>query len=349
MKTILVTGGLGFIGSHTCIELIEYGYNVLIIDCLFNSKEYIYGDILKIINTNPKKKYGEIYLRKGDLRNKSWLENLFVEFEESGNQIDSVIHCAGLKAVDESVTNPLKYWDWNITASLNLLLVMEKHKCFNLVFSSSATVYGANEEIKLKESSQKSPLNPYGNTKLTIEIMLSDLYKSSPTNWRIALLRYFNPAGSHESGLIGENPNFTPKNLFPLIVKTAMNKKSTLSIFGNNWPTKDGTCIRDFIHITDLANAHLATLNLLISNKPQIISLNIGTGKGYSVLEVVETFKRVNNVSLPYIFKERRKGDNYYAVANNELALSLLRWVPLKTLEDICRDTWNFAKKSNQF
>ena len=347
MKTILVTGGLGFIGSHACIDLIEYGYSVLIIDSLSNSSEYIYNQILKILKLDSKKEHGEVYLKKGDLRDKNWLNEIFIEFKDSGNPIDAVIHCAGLKAVDESVTHPLKYWDCNITATLNLLLVMQKHKCFNLVFSSSATVYGANDENKLKENAPKAPLNPYGNTKLTIEIILSDLYKSSPKNWRIALLRYFNPAGSHTSGLIGEKPNIAPKNLFPLIVKTALKKQTKLSIFGNNWPTKDGTCIRDFIHVTDLASAHLATINFLISSKPQIISLNIGTGKGYSVFEVIETFKRVNNISVPYIIKERRIGDHYYAVANNELALSLLNWEPIKTLEDICRDTWNFAKQFN--
>ena len=344
MKTILVTGGLGFIGSHACIDLIGYGYNVLIIDSLSNSSESIYSQILNILKLDFKKDHGKVSLKKGDLRDKNWLNEIFIECIDSGNPINAVIHCAGLKAVDESVTNPLKYWDCNITATLNLLLVMEKYKCFNLVFSSSATVYGANDENKLKENAPKSPLNPYGNTKLTIEIILSDLYKSSPKNWRIALLRYFNPAGSHASGLIGENSNIAPKNLFPLIVKTALKKQAKLSIFGNNWPTKDGTCIRDFIHVTDLASAHLATINLLISSEPQIISLNIGTGKGYSVLEVIETFQRVNNISVPYIFQERRKGDNYHAVANNELALLLLNWQPVKTLEDICRDSWNFAK-----
>ncbi len=343
MKTILVTGGLGFIGSHTCLELINYGYNVLIIDSLSNSQENVYSQILKILQINLNKKIGKVYFRKGDIRDKNWLEDIFIEFKNTGDPIYSVIHCAGLKAVNESIEDPLKYWDWNITTTLNLLLVMEKHKCFNLVFSSSATVYGSKDEVKLKENSHKSPLNPYGNTKLTIEILLSDLYKSSSKDWRIALLRYFNPAGSHASGLIGENPVNTPKNLFPLIVKTALNQNTNLSIFGNDWPTKDGTCIRDYVHITDLANAHVETLNLLISTKPQLISLNIGTGKGHSVLEVVETFMRVNNVSVPYVFKERRKGDNYYAVANNELALSLLNWKPVKTLEDICRDTWNFA------
>tara|TARA_A100001011_G_scaffold400000_1_gene511619 strand:- start:213 stop:1241 length:1029 start_codon:yes stop_codon:yes gene_type:complete len=339
-----VTGGLGFIGSHTCIELIEDGYNVLVIDSLSNSQEHIYSQILKILKLKIKKQPGKVYLRKGDIRDKNWLEDIFVEFKKAGDPIYSVIHCAGLKAVDESLENPLKYWDWNITTTLNLLLVMERQKCFNLVFSSSATVYGCKDEINLTENSQKSPLNPYGNTKLTIEILLSDLYKSSSNKWRIALLRYFNPAGSHASGLIGENPNYKPKNLFPLIVKTALSQNTKLSIFGNNWPTKDGTCIRDYIHITDLANAHVATLNLLISNKPQIIALNIGTGKGHSVLQVLETFMRVNNVSVPYVFQERRKGDHYYAVANNELALSLLNWQPVKTLEDICRDSWNFAK-----
>ena len=343
MRTILTTGGLGFVGSHTCIELLDAGYNVLIIDSLSNSYISTLNNIKKILLLKNDTNKGRVYFREGDLRDKKWLDNIFNEFKIMSNEIYAVIHFAGLKAVEESVKDPLKYWDSNLNITLSLLWVMKKYNCYKLVFSSSATIYGIEGEEKIKEDFLKRPINPYGNTKLTIEKILSDLYKSNPNLWKISILRYFNPAGSHESGLIGEEPRCTPKNLCPLIVKTGLKEKSHLCIFGRDWPTPDGTCIRDFIHITDLAKAHLASLNFLIDNKPNITKFNIGTGKGYSVLEVVKTFMKVNNLDIPYIFEERRKGDNYYAVANNLLALSYLEWKPVKNLEDICRDSWNFA------
>ena len=349
MKTVLTTGGLGFIGSHTCIELIKAGYNVLIIDTLTNSKSKMLNNIEKILfedkKTNDRK--GKIFFEKGDLRNQIWLNNIFEKFKNKNNPIYSVIHFAGLKAVKESVMEPLKYWEWNINTTLSLLFVMKNHNCHNLVFSSSATVYEPAGEVKIKEEFKKSPINPYGNTKFSIEKILSDLQSSNSETWKIAILRYFNPAGSHESGLIGEDPLCSPTNLFPLIVKTGLKKQSHLSIFGKDWPTPDGTCIRDYIHVTDLAKAHIAALEFLEINKPQIIFLNIGTGKGHSVLEVVQTFMQVNDVKIPYNFKGRREGDHYYAVANNNLALSLLDWEPLKNLEDMCRDSWNYVMNKN--
>ena len=345
MRTVLTTGGLGFVGSHTCIELLNAGYDVLIIDSLSNSFNSTLSNIKKILSLEDDKKSGKIYFREGDLRDKKWLNNIFNEFKNKNLEIFAVIHFAGLKAVEESVKDPLKYWDCNLNITLSLLWVMKKYNCYKLVFSSSATIYGIEGEEKIKEDFFKRPINPYGNTKLTIEKILSDLYKSNPNLWEILILRYFNPAGSHESGLIGEDPRGTPQNLFPLIVETGLKKKTHLSIFGKDWPTSDGTCIRDFIHVTDLAKAHLASLDFLIANKPNITKFNIGTGKGYSVLEVVKTFMKVNNLNIPYVFEERRKGDNYYAVANNLLALSYLKWKPVKNLEDMCRDSWNFATK----
>ena len=345
METVLTTGGLGFVGSHTCINLINAGYNVLIIDTLTNSQSKVLINIEKILfedkQTNDRK--GKIFFEKGDLRNQIWLNNIFEKFKNKNNPIYSVIHFAGLKAVKESVIEPLKYWEWNINTTLSLLFVMKNHNCYNLVFSSSATVYEPAGEVKIKEDFKKSPINPYGNTKFSIEKILSDLQSSNPETWKIAILRYFNPAGSHESGLIGEDPLCSPTNLFPLIVKTGLKKQSHLSIFGKDWPTPDGTCIRDYIHVTDLAKAHIAALEFLEFNKPQIIYLNIGTGKGHSVLEVVKTFMKVNNVIIPYNIEGRREGDHYYAVANNKLALSLLKWEPLKNLEDMCRDSWNYV------
>ncbi len=345
MSTVLTTGGLGFIGSHTCVELINAGYDVLIIDSLYNCQINTLSNLKKIFLLEEDKKKGEIYFRKGDLRNKKWLDEVFCEFKNKKKEIISVIHFAGLKAVEESIKDPLKYWDWNTSTTLSLLWVMNNHKCYNLLFSSSATIYGIGCVEKINEDHEKAPINPYGNTKLTIEKILSDLYESAPNNWKIVNLRYFNPAGSHHSGLIGEEPISVPKNLFPLILKTGLKKRSQLYIFGKDWPTPDGTCIRDFIHISDLAKAHLASLKFLIKNEPQKISFNIGTGVGYSVLEVVKTFIKVNNINIPYIFRDRRPGDHYYSVANNSQALSYLEWEPSKTLEDMCRDSWNFATK----
>ena len=223
---------------------------------------------------------------------------------------------------------------------------MKVHNCNNLVFSSSATIYRTNENKELKENSFLEPLNPYGNTKLAIEIFLKDLFYSEPNLWRIANLRYFNPAGAHTSGLIGESPLNLPTNLFPLIVKVAKKESKVLSIFGNDWETPDGTCIRDYIHIMDLADAHIATLDFLQKNKPQNITFNIGTGEGSSVLDVINTFMEINKINIPINFKKRRKGDNPYLVACNKLAVSLLGWQPKRDLKDICIDCWRYANRN---
>ena len=344
MSTVLATGGLGFVGSHCCVELINNGFDVCIVDSLINSSEQNLYKIKKILETNKCNNKGKLYFKKGDVKNHQLIDNIFKEFRDINKPILMVLHFAGLKAVEESVKNPLKYWDENVNSAISLLSIMNKNNCKNIVFSSSATIYKPVNDKKLVESSFKEPINAYGNSKLTIEKILNDLANSEPNKWRIANLRYFNPAGAHESGLIGEDPLKIATNLFPIILDVAIKKKDRLYIFGNDWPTKDGTCIRDYIHIMDLANAHVSAIDFLLKNKPQEISINIGNGKGYSVLEVVNTFMKVNKIKLHFQFEERRKGDPAYVVADNKLALSLLDWKPRKSLEDMCIDSWRWIK-----
>ena len=304
MSLILTTGGLGFIGSHTCISLLKNGFDILIIDSLVNSSiENL--EKIKTIKYNESFE-GKIYFCEGDLRNINWLDEIFKKQLLNNHPIESVIHFAGLKSVEESVHDPIRYWDVNINSLLCLLKVMNRYNCKTIVFSSSATIYKPLDNEKLTEESVKHPINPYGNSKLTIEIILNDLYKSDKS-WKIINLRYFNPVGAHESGLIGENPKGIPTNLFPIISKVVSGKLEKLSIFGNDWPTKDGTCIRDYIHVMDLAEAHFAALSFLKNNQNQNLSLNIGNGVGYSVLEIVNTFSRVNKIDLPFEFQNKKK------------------------------------------
>ncbi len=344
MSTILATGGLGFIGSHTCTILLEKGKNVLAIDSLENSSESVFFQIQKILSSSNSNNKGKFSFIKGDVRDKDFLREVFIKYKTSGQSIDSVIHFAGLKAVGESVSNPLKYWDININSTLSLLAIMEEFNCRNLIFSSSATVYKPEILLnkKVTEESDLYPINPYGNTKFTIEKILLDLSISRPEKWRIANLRYFNPVGAHYSGLIGENPKDQPNNLLPALIKVLNKEKKELSIFGNDWPTKDGTCIRDFIHVMDLAEAHIAALNFLLINPPQNININIGTGKGTTVLELVETFIEINKCKIPYIFVKRRPGDAPFSVADNSKALKLLEWKPKRSIKEICEDAWKW-------
>ena len=346
MPTILATGGLGFIGSHTCAVLLEKGLNVLVIDSLENSIEEVFYQIKKILNFERTSKKGDFSFRKGDVRDRVFLRKIFEEYKLSGNEIEVVIHFAGLKAVGESVFDPLSYWDVNINTTISLLSIMDEFKCNNLIFSSSATVYQLEKLInkKVTEESILSPINPYGNTKLTIEKILSDVSQSESKKWRIANLRYFNPVGAHKSGLIGENPKDKPNNLLPMLLKVINKEIKELSIFGSDWPTSDGTCVRDFVHVMDLAEAHVATLKFLLTNEPQIINLNIGTGKGTSVLELVNIFMNTNKCEVPYVFEARRPGDVPYSVADNTKALKLLDWKPSRSIEDICKDTWKWNK-----
>ncbi len=332
MSKVLVTGGAGYIGSHTVVELLEKGEEVVIIDNFSNSNKEVLKNIKKI--TNKDFKFYEInYLDKKEL------EKVFEE-----NEIDSVINFAGFKAVGESVEKPLEYYHNNIGGAVILLETMKKYNVKKFVFSSSATVYGDPEVIPITEECKiGGTTNPYGTTKLFIEQILKDLYNSDNT-WDICILRYFNPVGAHESGLIGEDPKGIPNNLMPFITKVAAGILPELSVFGNNYDTKDGTGVRDYIHVVDLAKGHLLALDKLNKEGNGIFIYNLGTGKGYSVLEMIETFKKVNNVDVPYKIVSRRPGDIAMCYSDPTKAKQELGFKATKTLEDMCRDGWNYQK-----
>ena len=338
MDTVLVTGGCGYIGSHTCVSLLEKNYNVLIVDSLVNSFKESFDNIIKIFDLKGININDRIEFIEGDLRDKLWLDNVFGSYYKKNKPIHSVIHFAGLKSIYYSIKSPMEYWDLNISSTINLILIMKKYQCFSLIFSSSASVYKSQGFNLLKENDNFKPITPYGKTKLCVEEILRDLY-ASDKNWRIANLRYFNPVGSHNSGLLKENSKEKSSNLFPAILKTINGYQKNVLIFGKDWPTPDGTCIRDFIHVMDLADAHIATLNYLEENDPQNISINIGTGKGTSVLKVIKTFKEIKGITFSHDFAERRIGDKPFIVADNKLALQLLNWIPKKDIVDMCRDS----------
>ncbi len=327
---ILVTGGLGFIGSHTVVELANSNFDVVIADNLYNSKEEVLEKLEKITGKKFK-------LYKYDLVDKEKVEEIF----EKEKDIEAVIHFAGYKAVGESVKKPLMYYSNNLISTTNLLEVMQNHNVKKFVFSSSATVYGDNGETKYVESMGRGETtSPYGTTKAMIEKILEDLYFSD-NSWNITLLRYFNPVGAHESGLIGEEPNGIPNNLMPYVMKVASGKLETLSIFGNDYPTVDGTGVRDYIHVVDLAKGHVKALQ----NAPDGLNVyNLGSGKGVSVLELVTTFEKVNNIKVNYKIVDRRPGDLPEYYADPTKALKELNWKTEKTIEDICRDSWNYEK-----
>ena len=332
MKKILVTGGAGYIGSHTCVELLNDGKEIVVIDDFSNSKPESLEAIKKITGKDFKF-YNINYLDRKSL------ENVFEE-----NEIDAVLNFAGFKAVGESVQKPLEYYENNITGAIILLQTMKKYNVKKFVFSSSATVYGDPEVIPITEDCKiGGTTNPYGTTKLYIEQILQDLYKSDNT-WDIAILRYFNPIGAHESGLIGEDPQGIPNNLMPYVTRVAAGKLQELSIFGNDYDTKDGTGVRDYIHVVDLAKGHLLALNKLDKEGTGIYIYNLGAGTGYSVLDIVETFKKVNNVDVPYKFAPRRAGDIAMCYSDPSKAKNELGFECQKTLEDMCKDGWNFQK-----
>ena len=350
MNAVLVTGGTGFIGSHTVLLLLRLGYFVYILDSNVNSSDFVINNINKILKSESNNFINNLKFFKSDLRNESNIEEIFNYANKNKTPINSVIHFAGLKAVGESNKNPLAYWENNVSGTINLLKIMKKHNCRDLVFSSSATIYSCQSNYPITETASIGPINTYGNTKATIETILNDLYKSSSRSWRIANLRYFNPIGAHNSGLLGENPKGIPNNIFPLINLVASRELKELKIFGNDWNTPDGTCVRDYVHIMDLADGHIAALDYLKKSCSQIINLNLGTGKGTSVLELINTFSEVNNVHIPYSIGQRRIGDNEYVVANNEKASKLLNWFPKRSIKDMCIDGWNWKKiiMSNQ-
>ncbi len=329
---ILVTGGAGYIGSHTTVELLNSGYEVVVLDNFSNSKNISLRRMEEITGKNIK--YCEV-----DLLNPKGIEDIFKE-----NKIEAVIHFAGLKAVGESVSMPLHYYLHNIVSTINLCETMGKYGVKNLVFSSSATVYGIPEYVPIPEDVPLKATNPYGRTKLIIEEMLKDLYISDP-EWKIALLRYFNPIGAHSSGLIGEDPNGVPNNLMPYITQVAIGKLQELHVFGNDYNTIDGTGVRDYIHVVDLAKGHLAALKKL-GNIHGVEAYNLGTGNGYSVLEVIEAFKRVSGVQIPYKIVDRRPGDVAVCYADVTKANKELDWKAEKGIEEMCRDSWKWQREN---
>jgi UDP-glucose 4-epimerase len=328
----LVTGGAGYIGSHTLVELSDAGVDFIVLDNLSNSNLEAIKRVEQIIGK-------DIKFIKGDIRDKELLDEIFRAYD-----IDSVIHFAGLKAVGESVEQPIKYYDNNVAGTITLLKAMQEANCKTIVFSSSATVYGNPKTNPIKEDFEVgATTNPYGTSKYMIENILKDL-KISDKEFKIAILRYFNPIGAHESGLIGEDPNDIPNNLMPYISQVAVGKLDYLRVFGNDYDTHDGTGVRDYIHVVDLANAHVKALKAL--DKNSFIIVNLGTGKGYSVLDMVKSFEKVNNIEIPYKIVQRRAGDIATCYADPSLAKELLGWEAKRDLEQMCKDTWNWQSKN---
>lgn len=332
---ILVTGGAGYIGSHTCLELLETGYELTAIDNLSNSKKEALRRVEKLTG-----KTLDFY--KADLLNTEELTAAF-----AAHPVDAVIHFAAYKAVGESVEKPLAYYQNNVTGTLNLLQVMREYGCQNLVYSSSCTVYGEPQQVPITEEHPTAAAeSPYGWTKLMTEQIMRDLYKSDPT-WNFILLRYFNPVGAHESGEIGEDPNGIPNNLLPYITQVAVGRLAELRVFGSNYPTHDGTGVRDYIHVVDLADAHVRAVQKLMSN-PGLVAYNLGTGEGSSVLDVITAFEKATGIKIPYQIVARRPGDVSAAYADPAKATEELAWRAERNLYDICRDGWRWQQKNPQ-
>ncbi len=326
---ILITGGAGYIGSHTCLELLQAGYSVVVLDNFCNSKQESLRRVEQLSGC-------EITVVQGDVRDRMLLRKLFSEYP-----IDAVVHFAGLKAVGESVQQPLTYYDNNVVGSMALAEVMVECRVNTLVFSSSATVYGDPDKVPIREDFPVGPTtNPYGSTKLMVEQIYRDLAAADPA-WHIALLRYFNPVGAHESGMIGEDPNGIPNNLMPFIAQVAVGRRAELSIFGNDYPSPDGTGVRDYIHVTDLALGHLAALQAL-PKMNGAVTVNLGTGQGYSVLEMVKAFEAASGKKISYRIVDRRPGDICACYADPALALDLLGWRAERGIEAMCSDTWRW-------
>ena len=332
-KTVLLAVGAGYIASHTAIELMEAGYEVVSADCYYNSKPEVFNRLEKI--TGVKIKNYDV-----DVCDMEALDKVFAE-----NKIDAVVHFAGYKAVGESVAKPMMYYENNMVSTFSLLKVMKKYNCDNLVFSSSATVYGMQDTVPFVESMQTGPCtNPYGWTKLMNEQILMDAAKADET-LSVVLLRYFNPVGAHKSGLIGEDPTGIPNNLMPFISQVAVGKREHLNVFGDDYNTPDGTGVRDYIHVVDLAKAHVKAIDYALKNKGSEV-FNIGTGVGYSVLDMVKAFEKANDIKVPYVIAPRRPGDIDTCYADSTKAEKMLGWKAEKSLEDMCRDTWNWQKNN---
>ena len=326
---VLVTGGAGYIGSHTCVELMQAGHEVVIFDNLCNSHRAVIGRIARIAGRTPE-------FAQADVRDPGALKDAF-----SRHRFDAVIHFAGLKAVGESVEKPIEYYDNNVQGALTLCRAMGEAGVGMLVFSSSATVYGSASSAPIREDAPLGPTNPYGHSKLMVERILGDLAASEPAAWRIALLRYFNPVGAHASGLIGEDPQGIPNNLMPNIAQVAVGARDTLRVFGSDYPTRDGTGVRDYVHVVDLARGHLAALETM-QRERRGFTVNLGTGRGISVLEAVRAFERASGRPIPIERVARRAGDVAECYADPTLAQETLGWKAAHSLEDMCRDAWRW-------
>ncbi len=332
MATLLITGGAGFIGSHTSLVLLEAGHHLVVLDDYSNGSP---ESLRRVEQLAGPVAAGRLQAIEGDIRNPADLERAFA----AAGAIEAVVHFAGLKAVGESVADPLRYWDVNLAGSRQLLATMRQAGCRTIVFSSSATLYGSPETVPIDETAPVQPVNPYGHTKAAVEQLLADLAASEP-GWRIARLRYFNPVGAHPSGRIGEDPGGIPNNLFPFVTQVAVGRRPSLQVFGSDWPTPDGTGVRDYIHVMDLAEGHRAALDVLLVEPPQLLTLNLGSGQGHSVLDVVHAFERACGSPVPYALVPRRPGDVAVTVADPSLAGERLGWRTRRGLEDICRDGW---------
>lgn len=347
MAKLLITGGAGFIGSHTTLLLLEAGHQVVVLDNFSNSSPEALQRVSRLAGATASSRLTVV---EGDIREPLALDQAF---RSRPGSYDAVIHFAGLKAVAQSVHQPLLYWDVNVVGSQRLLAAMERHGCHTLVFSSSATVYGYPERIPIPETAALQPINPYGHTKAAVEQMLADLAAKltgatdgDPCPWRLARLRYFNPVGAHPSGQIGENPLGPPDNLFPFVSQVAVGRRQKLQIFGGDWPTPDGTGIRDYIHVMDLAEGHLAALETLWNEAPQLLTLNLGSGHGHSVLEVVRAYEQASGRRVPFDMVPRRAGDAAQSVADPAEAERRLGWRVQRDLAAICRDGWNWQNQN---
>jgi UDP-glucose 4-epimerase len=328
---LLITGGAGFIGSHTCLVLLEAGHSLVVLDNFANSSPEALRRVVELAGSAAGDR---LQVVEGDIRSSSDLERAF-----AAGPIEAVIHFAGLKAVGESVAQPLRYWDVNVAGSRCLLTAMQAHGCRTIAFSSSATLYGLPDQVPIPEDARVQPINPYGHTKAAVEQLLADIAASEP-GWRMARLRYFNPVGAHPSGHIGEDPNGPPNNLFPFVSQVAVGRREQLQVFGGDWPTPDGTGVRDYIHVMDLAEGHRAAVEHLLAHDPQLLTLNLGSGSGHSVLEVVQAFEQASGRPVPYALVDRRPGDAATTVADPSLAALVLDWRTRRGLAEICRDGW---------
>lgn len=349
MSHILITGGTGYIGIHTTLNLLNNGLSVTILDSNINSRKNVFNRLKSFFENREKSLKNSLNFYQGDILDLSILKKIFLESRLQGTPVNGVIHFAGLKSLSDSLKDPIKYWKVNVGGSVSLFEIMLNNQCNTLIFSSSASVYGYNS-LTVNELSELKPIHPYGNTKVTVEKILLDVYKYYSSDLKIINLRYFNPIGAHSSGLFGENPLLRDNsNLFPKICEVALGKKKFLKIFGNDWPTNDGTCIRDYIHIMDVAEAHKIALIYALKSKKEFQIFNIGRGSGLSVLELINIFEKVNNVKVPYQFFERRRGDIHRLVADNSKFREFFNWVPTKSIEDACMDGWKWILNENKF